>query len=1785
MRSKRTISIFTIIIACLLIGSSYSSDNNYTNNTMVVDISPKTSAPPTFSIDSPSNYSLFGKIAPNYSLTIEGLGNFTWYEFIEPNLGVNSTPIELAGTDNEYYEAPFNQTMWDSLYNGTATVRFYVNNSLGELAYLDAIVRIDIIDPSIDSIDSPLPGAWFNSTSPSYSLTITEANLDLIWYTLDGGTTNYTGASSGTINSTAWSNAPQDSVTITFYVNDSAGNWDSASVGINKDSIDPSIDSIDSPSSGAWFNSTSPSYSLTITEANLDLIWYTLDGGTTNYTGTSSGTINSTAWSNAPQDAVTITFYVNDSAGNVNSAQVVVNKDVLDPTVSITSPIGGEYFDATAPSFTVEIADDNLDTMWYTIDGGATNIIFTVNGTIDQNNWTALAEGFVTIIFYANDSAGNVNSAQVVVDKDTSNPILVLNTPVNNTYWNTPPPINITVYEPNLDFLTYTVIIDAIPYIYSLNNNTEVFLNPLNWSSLPQGEFLVSITSYDNLGHHSELRITLYKDTVAPSVTINSPANNTFWNSAPFLNITAIDPNLDTIWYSVDNVNITLQNNEVLPLNDTIWSNLPAEGKFEIQIYANDSFGYLNDNYMLTLYKDVVVPTLIINSPLNNTYHKVEPIINVTVLDPYFDLLWYQVEAQEVELINNTSQQLLISIWDSISEEDAFTIYFFANDSAGNLNDLFKLDLNKDVRDPVITIINPDSDDLFGDIAPDFEISISESNLNQTWYMLYNQTWNSLNYTFNEFTGTINQTAWEEFWNGTVTIRFYANDTLNNLGFIEVTIRKNIFAPIITIVSPESNDLFGIEAPNITLYKAGLELDTTWYTIDNGATNYTFFGLDVVINQAAWDNYGFGDVIITFYVNDSLGEIGYDTITIRKDPDSPEITIFFINPSTNNTYWDVEPTFRVSVYEPNNHSIWYRVGLTNVFISNNTDITLQSAIWDNLPQGIFTIEIFANDTLGYINDTITLIFKKDTLAPQLIINQPNDFTYYNSPPPINITVFDPNSGVPDCTYTVTGYSPINNWLDNNTEVILNQTIWNNLPEGEFQIQFTSFDIFGHRTDLTITLYKDTKAPVFETVTPNNSTCHNTHPLLKISYLDPNLDKIYYKVGVSTLYILNDTEQLFDSSIWDGLSDGSFTIEFYANDTFGEFSLSVNLTLIKDTTLPLITVNSPANSTYYSDPPIMDITMSDLNRDTIWYTVMGTKVILSGVEAFNLSIWNSLGQGEFQINIFANDSAGNINDSLILTLYKDTVAPLVSINLPLNNTHWNSMPTFNVGAYDPNLFSISYQVVGYSPIILSNNTDDLLKMFIWYDLLNGIFFVDIFAEDSLGNINDSIRLTLYKDTVHPVIDINLPQPNDIYGDLAPSFTISVTEDNLNTSWYILIGESTIILFTGFSGTIDQSTWDLFGNGTVSIRFYANDTAGNIGTKEITVQKNIFDPIITITSPGNDDLFGVTAPNFTIYKSGPLLQSTWYTLDNGMSNITFTGLNGTINQVLWDNFGFDIITLRFYINDSFGKIGFDEISIRKDPDMPIIIVNTPNNYTAFASSPFINLTIDEDNLDKVWYRINDDLIDITDNVSQFIDFFIWDSLPQGDFNVELFANDTIGNVNNINTLYLSKDTIGPNITIILPTENQKVDRSAPYFELSIFDENNISSSWYTIDLGETTPFTGLIGRIDPNLWEQIWDNLAQGAIITIRFYAMDTLGNENYTVLTLIVNKPVDLPKFLSNLPGLIFSVLGLVAIIPITLKMPKTRYYKSISNKDKKKVRNVLITAGFFLFLLTLFFIF
>jgi parallel beta-helix repeat protein len=127
---------------------------------------------------------------------------------------------------------------------------------------------------------------------------------------------------------------------------------------------------------------------------------------------------NHTSPDTTPQDGIVDVQY-NISGSSASVDYLPIAEDGA-PTVMINSPIPGDTFGSTAPSYNVRINDALLDEMWYSIDGGLTNYTFTANGTIDQAAWDAKSEGDITLIFYGNDILGNIGTESVTVIKSIS---------------------------------------------------------------------------------------------------------------------------------------------------------------------------------------------------------------------------------------------------------------------------------------------------------------------------------------------------------------------------------------------------------------------------------------------------------------------------------------------------------------------------------------------------------------------------------------------------------------------------------------------------------------------------------------------------------------------------------------------------------------------------------------------------------------------------------------------------------------------------------------------------------------------------------------------------------------------------------------------------------------------------------------------------------------------------------------------------------------------------------------------------------------------------------------------------------------------------------------------------------------------------------------------------------------------------------------------------------------------------------------------------------------------
>ncbi len=182
---------------------------------------------------------------------------------------------------------------------------------------------------------------------------------------------------------------------------------------------------IHSPVNNQLFGKVAPSFNVNVDKVKLkptwftiNTTWYTIDEGNTNFTFTgSTGTINQTVWFSLEDGTVKLIFYAKDTIGNIGSNEILIRKDTTAPNITIIFPKVNEIFGIIPPNFTVIITDQHLDSMWYSFNESDVNIIFTENSTINQEEWEKIPNGNFKLIFFANDSAGNVAFEAIIIKK------------------------------------------------------------------------------------------------------------------------------------------------------------------------------------------------------------------------------------------------------------------------------------------------------------------------------------------------------------------------------------------------------------------------------------------------------------------------------------------------------------------------------------------------------------------------------------------------------------------------------------------------------------------------------------------------------------------------------------------------------------------------------------------------------------------------------------------------------------------------------------------------------------------------------------------------------------------------------------------------------------------------------------------------------------------------------------------------------------------------------------------------------------------------------------------------------------------------------------------------------------------------------------------------------------------------------------------------------------------------------------------------------------------------
>lgn len=860
-------------------------------------------------------------------------------------------------------------------------------------------------NPPDVSITTPTNNSYVSGSSLSISATADdngEAGVDKVWAEITNATYNEIFSMSGTEPSYSgtWdsTNVFDGTYTLKMNANDTQGNLNNfESISIKVDNTAPGI-TIDSvlpnPSSSLATITASNSSSdidangirATVSSPTIgDLFVGLTYQGSNQWTGTFTVSENGN---------YNININATDFAGNTATAgPTSTTGDITNPSITINSPSASDIFSTTSPSYDVTITDTSgLSVQWYTIDAGNTNNTFVGStGLIDQTQWNSAGQGSVNIIFFANDTAGNVNSAQVTITKDIIIPNAVINNPAFDGEQVGGATISISGIADGTGSRIVSMYINDTRWgdgsqrpqtdpsgstngAYMFNNNTYIPLG-IYW-------LLVNIT--DEAGNvNTTIRYfeVVSADTTPPVLMIISiiydPSNE-------FTNITVTS---NEALISAPLLNITLPNTSVVnrlmfQISALTWrTNYTVESAGLHTIRVNGTDTASNVGYTTSTFEgDFTNPTVSITAPNSNDLNGASaPSFDVIISDASgIDTQWYSIDGGTTNytFVGNTGI-IEQNAWNN-QANGTVTIVFYANDTLGNTN-FAQVIVRKDIDAPSVSITRPSSNDLNGATAPDYDVTTSDSSgLSTQWYTIDAGT---TNFTFVGSAGSIDQTAWNGEGNGTITIVFYANDTMGNINSAQVTIRKDFIKPIVSINTPLPDTIFGTNPPSYTLSITEPNIDSIWFTLNGGTTNSTPMTSSGTLTQAYWNTQPSGYVIIRFYVNDSAGNIAFDEVNVTKDLVAPSVTI---NSPSVGTSGISSPSFNVTIIDPGLNTTWYCIfdGIkwSEDKMFTGATGTIDQTLWDSLLYGNLIIRFCGNDTLGNIGYADTGVTKENENA-------------------------------------------------------------------------------------------------------------------------------------------------------------------------------------------------------------------------------------------------------------------------------------------------------------------------------------------------------------------------------------------------------------------------------------------------------------------------------------------------------------------------------------------------------------------------------------------------------------------------------------------------------------------------------------------------------------------------------------------------------------------------------------------------------------------------------------
>lgn len=1463
------------------------------------------------------------------------------------------------------------------------------------------------------------------------------SDVDKQWY--NNGTANIT----YTIPTTVI--APQGNNTFTFYENDTLGNQISSNVTFFVDTIFPTINVI-SPVNQTYLTNNI-TINFTASDSNgISNYWYNDESANITYMSPTTIIV--------PQGNYTFTFYANDTSGNLISKNINFLVDVFPPTIVLNSPQNRTYltnnvgvnFNTNYYCFQ-ESANVSNQTGTDTPNCGLKyNGTYSVQPNLLYINYTPplYAKGALWAVKYANFAltnysipsgcfnSGNVrlrlmsqalgttcgdsyaygecynttSSAWVTITPnsqtcsatgtlggtDLSNYMFDGNYTTGVAYKRTAP----TVFQTATGTYNYSTIYEEgmwwnlsdVDKMWYNNGTSDINYTVATNVNVPQGTNLFTFYVNDTSGYNSSKNVTFFVDSILPSITVTSPESKTYLTNNITINFTSSDSNsISSQWYDNGTANVTYTNPTTV---------IAPQGTNTFRFYTNDTIGNVNSSN-ITFFIDSVEPTIVVLSPVSQKYLTNNISINFNA-----NRFCFQESA------NISNQTGLDTTGCNLKYTGA---YYYLQANYFYINYTTPIDAKGAVWSTQYGVM-PLTNYTLPNVC--FNTSLVRLRFYSAPANSYGQCYNYTSSAWVTITNVSTAGAGGSFSGGSYT-QLYDGNYGTGVAYNGADTSWHSFYGTYAYGNVYEESIWW----NMT------DTSSLWY--NNGTANITYTApLNLILPE--------GNNTIIFYANDTQTNFNTTNVSFFVDSIAPNLTV---NSPQNQTYLTNNISIDFSATDANGISrYWYNNGTANVTYIVPTTIIV--------PDENVTFTFYVNDTSGFISSKI-VNFLVDTIKPTITVYSPLNQTYLTNNININFSTnricFQESANISNQTgldsqncklkYNGTYDTSQANYLYINytPPLYAKNSIWSikyarynltnyTLPDACFNqnlVRFRFYSSFGNPVTSYGQCYNYTSS-AWVTITPVATAGQvGSFSGGSIAYLyDGNYNTASGYNAVNSwvdYYNTYDYCELWEESVYWNVSDtdkewyydgsanvsystpinvvvpqGNNLFTFYANDTSSNLN-STNVTFFVDSMAPTIIVSSPLSQNYNTNSILINFNASDVSGvSKYWYNNGTTNV------SYDLANYVNVPQGANTFIFYANDSYGTVSSTSV-TFFVDSVAPILTVNSPLNQSYVTNNVTVNFTAVDPNnnnsicfqeSFNISNQTGLDGNCNLNYGGSALETLSVWGNIEQ--LYDGNYNTMAIGSTGGGSWATInYKKPINAVTAIwkvkdnvsltNLTIPQSCYNYNSTDVILAVhAQDNIGSyesSWYCYDGDWNVLKSTNTHRVYDESIyWNIspintqwYNDGTTNVTynyntptvvsvpqgtntftFYANDTTGNVNTANVTFFVDSVVPTITVNSPLNQTYTtNNVSINFTATDSN-LISGYWY--NDGTINITYSNPTTIIIPE-----GSSVFT--FYANDTFGNLQSKQVTfsyIRSIVNVSFVS-STPNNNTLITLSSIL------------------------------------------------------------------------------------------------------------------------------------------------------------------------------------------------------------------------------------------